>query len=44
MPPLGDAARGVQWVVAVLIRVSARWGKKPLSEFEQHPMRALQQS
>jgi hypothetical protein len=44
MPHLGDEARWVQLVFAVLMRVSERWGKKPLSEFEQHPMRALRQT
>jgi transposase len=36
MPHLGDAASGVKLVLAVLIRVRERWGKKPLSECEQH--------
>jgi hypothetical protein len=40
MPSLGDEARVVPWVFAVLIRVSERWGKKQCSECEQHHMRA----
>jgi putative transposase len=44
MPPLWDEASLVKLVFAVLIRVSERWGKKPLSGFEQHPSRALRQS
>jgi hypothetical protein len=31
-------------VFAVLIRVSERWGKKQLSEFEQHQIRVLRQA
>ena len=34
----------VKLVFAVLIRVSARWGKKQLSAFAQHHMRALRQT
>ena len=34
----------VKLVCAVLIRVSARWGKKQLSECEPHQIRALRQS
>jgi len=41
MPPLWEEASLVQRVVAVLLRVSARWGKKQYSACEQHQLRAL---
>jgi transposase-like protein len=44
VPHLGDEARVVQLVFAVLIRVSERGGKKQDSECEQHQMRALRQA
>jgi hypothetical protein len=37
-------ASWVQLVVAVLLRVSERWGKKQYRECEQHQMRALRQA
>lgn len=39
-PHLWDEASVVKWVFAVLSRVRERWGKRPLSEFEQHQIRA----
>jgi putative transposase len=41
MPHLGDEASRVKRVVAVLIRVRERWGKKQESAFAQHQMRSL---
>ena len=41
---LWDTASRVQLVLAVLMRVSERWGTKPYSEGEQHQMRALRQA
>jgi hypothetical protein len=41
IPHLWDAASLVKLVCAVLIRVSARWGKQQCSEFAQHQSRAL---
>jgi hypothetical protein len=43
-PPLGDEARGVQLVCAVVSRVSARWGKKQYSECEPHHRWAMRQA
>jgi transposase-like protein len=44
IPHLWDEASFVKLVFAVLIRVSERWGKKQLSEFEPHHIRALRQT
>jgi transposase-like protein len=44
IPHLWGEASVVQLVFAVRIRVSARWGKKQLSEFEQHQIRILRQT
>ncbi len=41
IPHLGDEGGLVKLVFAVLIGVSARWGKKCFSEFEQHQIRSL---
>jgi hypothetical protein len=41
IPYLWDEASFVKLVLAVLMRVSERWGKKQYSEFEQHQIRAL---
>ena len=44
IPHRWDEARLVKLVFAGLMRVSERWGKKQLSEFEQHHIRAFRQS
>lgn len=41
IPHLGDEQSLVHLVLAVLIRVSDRWGKKCVSEFEQQQIRSL---
>jgi hypothetical protein len=41
IPHWWDEGRVVNLVFAVLIRVSARWGKKGFSPFEPHQIRAL---
>jgi len=41
IPHLWEESGLVKLVFAVLIRVSARWGKKCFSEFEQQPIRSL---
>jgi putative transposase len=43
IPQLWDEGSVVKLVFAVLIRVSDRWGKKALSEFEQQQIRNLRQ-
>lgn len=44
IPHLGEEGSVLQLVFAVLIRVSERWGKTQVSEFEQHQMRARRQA
>jgi transposase-like protein len=43
IPHLWDEGSVTKLVFAVLLRVSARWGKKCFSEVEQHQIRSLRQ-